>query len=178
MTTMNANAFDTVDWSEVDEGMARQIFEQGQTFLQAQLQVALAADQRATAIAGLFATVGTAAIGGAFAYWDKEADSAILVAGVLTGVGMIAGALRALWAARPVPFNTAGNYPNKWYECRTEPLALMLGAEAENYQACITENEAILKANGAAIRQGATLAVASPLAGTLAWFLLRFIASS
>lgn len=175
---MNAAKVQPVDWSGVKLEMARQIFEQGEKVLQAQLEIALASDQRATAIASLFAAVGTAVAAGAFTYWDKNSDTPILAAGIVTSVVMIMGALRSLWAARPVPFHTPGNHPNRWYSCKDEDLAPMLGAEAESYQTMIDQNESQLRANSRAIMQGATIAVSSPIVGIALWLGLKFIFSS
>ncbi len=51
---------DDISWDGVTEEMARQILAQGESYLQAQLQTALASDQRSTTMASILVTVAAA----------------------------------------------------------------------------------------------------------------------
>lgn len=163
-----------VDWSDVPEEMARQIMTQGETYMQAQLQVALASDQRAITAASIFAAIGTAVIAAALGYWSSEGDVAILVAGVLAGLCTFAGCASCLWAARAVKFYSPGNHPSQWFDGRHGSLAVMMGGEAENYQGCIQKNEERLAANARSLDRGFRLVLLAPLLALASWALLTF----
>lgn len=158
-------------WDGVSEPMARQILSQAETYLQAQLQTALAADSRATTMAGLFVTLALAALGGGLGYWDKAGASSPLIAGLIAGGLFTAAAGHAAWAARPIDFYFPGNVPDGWMDCRHAALAPMLGYEAENYGAHINANDIALGANQKALRRSYAFAIAAPLLGAIGWFL-------
>jgi hypothetical protein len=160
---------DGVDWSGVDEKMARQILTQGEIFLSAQLQAALAADARATTMAGLYTTLALATLAGGFGYWDKTSDIAPLLAALVAGSLLAVAAAMAAWAARPIDFYFPGNQPSQWFAGRLNNLVTMIGGEAENYDTRIAYNDARLGENQTAIRRAFIVAIVSPLAGALMW---------
>jgi hypothetical protein len=155
--------------------MARQILSQGEVHMQAQLDVAIAADQRATTASSLFASIAAATTAATLAYWDKSGDLPILIAGISGSAAMGIGAIITLRAANPVDFYLPGNHPRNWYDCRFEPIPAMLGAEAENYQYRIDRNRDVLLANAATFKQGTTLAVAAPLLALGVWVLTQVL---
>lgn len=167
-----------VDWTGVSEEMARQIFAQGETFMQAQLQAALAADSRATAMAGIFVTLSLAVLGGSFAYWDSKDSLPILAAGVVAGTLLLASAVAAAWAARPIDFYFPGNQPHQWFPGRMNNLVGMIGGEAENYDARIVFNQERLGENQTAIKVAFWLALAAPLLASTAWIVTMATCSS
>jgi len=169
---------ESVDWSGVDEKVARQIYDQGHAFLGAQLQAALAADARATAMAGLYTTLALATLAAGFAYWDKSESLSPLLAGIVAGVFLIAAAIVSAWAARPTDFYFPGNQPSQWFACRKSDLAGLLGGEAENYDERIAYNDDLLGENQRAIRAAFALAIVAPLAGALAWVIPLICLSS
>jgi hypothetical protein len=162
----------SVDWSGVSEDMARQIFAQGETFMQAQLQAALAADSRATTTASIFVTLALAVLAGGLGYLDKAGGHPIVVASLIAGGFLLIGSGFAAWAARPIDFYFPGNQPQQWFPGRKTALAIMLGGEAENYDARIAYNEAKLVANHRAIYAAFWFALASPVAGGIAWWVI------
>jgi hypothetical protein len=150
--------------------MAEHVLRQGELFLQAQLQTAIAADQRATTTAAFFGTVGTAVAAATIAYWDGSEDVAVLIAGLIGAALMVAGACICLYAARPVDFFFAGNHPQAWFPLRHNPLYDVLLGEAENYQEHIEKNAEFLSKNGRLIGWGAAIAVLAPVVSVVAWF--------
>jgi hypothetical protein len=164
-------------WSGVSEAMARQILLQAETYLQAQLQLAISADSRATSMASLYVTLTLAVLGGGLGYWHETGAWSPLLAGLVSGGFLTGAAVFAAWAARPVDFYLPGNVPDGWMECRKNELAPMLGYEAENYGTHIDTNNRILGANQDAIRRAYKLAIAAPIAGAIAW-LVTFICLS
>ena len=162
---------DDIDWSGVSEAMARDIKAQGETFMQCQLQAALAADSRATSMAGLYVSLALATFAAGFGYWDKTENLSPLIAGLASGVLFIAAAILAAWAARPIDFYFPGNQPSQWFPGRLNDLVPMIGGEAENYDERIAYNDERLGENQVAIRRAFTLAIIAPFAGAMGWIL-------
>src|SRR5688572_13087690 len=121
------------NWSEVSENVIRQIFDQADKHLGAQLTAGLAADQRALSVAAIATGFASALYAAAIGYWSAKGDLAVLIAGLVSGSTMLAGALMCAWAARPVDFFFPGSQPDKWWDVATEPLSSLLGYETENY---------------------------------------------
>src|SRR6476661_4035467 len=119
-----------VNWTGVTEKMARQILAQGELFLQTQVTLAIAADQRAATAASILASAATAIAAAFIAFWDKTADKAALIGG-LTGAAMLMiAASMAAYAARPTDFRSPGNHPNQWFGGRKANIVGMIGGEA------------------------------------------------
>ncbi|WP_414815684.1 hypothetical protein [Rhizobium sp. IY2] len=155
--------------------MAERLLQQGETFLQAQFEAAIAADQRAMTMAAFFASVAAAIGAGAIAYWDKSGDLPILIAG-LVGSGLMAiGACICLWAARPVDFFYPGTHPECWYSVLNRPLNEVLWGEAQNYQDNIEKNGTFLTQNSKALIYGASLSAVAPMVGIAAWLFFTAI---
>lgn len=152
--------------------MAEQVLRQGELYLQAQLQLAIAADQRAATMAAFWGTIGTAVAAAAIAYWDRSSDLAILISGLACAALMVAGASACLWAARPVDFYAPGNHPQSWFDLLDRPLFDVMLGEAENYQAHIEANAAFLLTNCRLIGFGAALATSAPVLAVLVWIAL------
>lgn len=158
-----------VDWTGVSEDMARQILQQGETFMQAQLQAAIASDSRATAMCGLYLTLALAILAAGLGYWQQVDIDAVLFASLTGGGALIAASAFAAWAARPVDFFFPGNQPHQWIPNRTQGLLGMLGGEAENYDARIAFNEAQIASSKRAVDRALKIAVLSPLAALIVW---------
>ncbi len=160
-----------IDWTGVSEDTARQIMAQGETFMQAQLQAAIAADGRATAMAGLYTTLALAVLAAGFGYFDSADSNPALLAGLFAGIFLIVAAVFAHWSARPCDFYFPGNQPAQWFPVRTVALAMLLGGEAENYDERIAFNEAALGTNKLALERAHIIAILSPVAGIAGWLL-------
>ena len=72
---------DSIDWANVNLPMAERILTQGELFMSAQLQAALAADSRATTMAGMFITLALAVIAGGVAWGNSRAGLPYLLGG-------------------------------------------------------------------------------------------------
>jgi hypothetical protein len=167
---MNEESVD-IDWTGISEDTARQIMAQGETFMQAQLQAAIAADGRATTMAGLYITLALAVLAAGFGYGDSADSSSAVLAGFLAGIFLITAAVFASWSARPCDFYFPGNQPSQWYPVRNVPLTQLLGGEAENYEARIVFNEAVLGQNKTALERAHIIAILAPVAGIAGWLL-------
>lgn len=160
-----------VEWNGVTEKMARQILVQGELFLQTQVTLAVAADQRASTAASILASAATAIAAAFIAFWDKTADKAALIGG-LTGAAMLMiAAGMAAYAARPTDFQSPGNHPNKWFGGRRADLPGMIGGEAESVQRRIDKNDLILVENQRWVRRAFQAALTAPFAAVLVWLI-------
>ncbi len=164
-----SEANEDVDWTNVSEDMARQILAQGELYLQGQVQLALAADQRATTAASIFASTAAAVVAAFIAFWDDSQDRTALLSGLIGAAFLMTGALAAAWAARPVNFEITGNHPRQWYAGRTAAIVPMIGGEAESVQRRIDANDKRMAINHAWLRAGFNVAMLAPVASLVAW---------
>lgn len=104
--------------------MQREAIREGELRLEAQLQIATAADQRALTWGGLLVAATTAALGGGIALATKDAPDyplaflAIFFAGSLTWASW-----GALSTTRPAKFHVPGNLPANWLPDDHQPRA-------------------------------------------------------
>ena len=99
-----------LSWEGVSEKTVRQILSEAESFMAAQLQVALATDQRAITAASIFSAFSTAVVGAAIAYWAQSEDTPLVTALMVAGVLLTAAAFCCFWAARPINFYFPGNH--------------------------------------------------------------------
>ncbi len=166
-----------ITWSGVDQKMALQILKQGETYLAAQLQTALAADARAAALAGLYTTLSLAVFAGGLGYWDKTANLSPLLSAIASGTCLAIAAALSAYSARPIDFYFPGNVPKNWIPYRKASLVPMIGGEAEHCDRSIAANDLQLSKNQLAIRRAYWFAIGAPFVGLAAW-LLPLICSS
>lgn len=159
-----------IDWRGTDEKMVREIYSQAQAFSQAQLQSALASDQRAMTFAAILVTLSAAGVAAAAALYEKLPHDALIGIGVMAFTLLIAATFAA-WAARPIDFFYPGSRPEEWYENRKEDFVEMLGGAAERTQTVIDENERFMDGNQEAIRAALILAIFSPIFGAVFWWM-------
>jgi|CXWL01.1.fsa_nt_gi hypothetical protein len=160
------------------EKLAEVILRQGELKLAAQLQVAIAADSRASAFAGLFTTLGLACFSGVAVLWKLGAGyEAILFGLILQTTVLLIAAHLSVQAASPIDFYTVGNQPTNWWADGVEkkPLADCLKAESLNYQSRIEKNNAAIARNAAKIQFALRLAILSPLAFLAVYIARKFL---
>jgi hypothetical protein len=159
------------EWSTVSLEMAKQICEQGERYMSAQLQCAIASDQRATASANIFVAAAATAFGVGAAYYGSTADLPVFLGTLATGILLILAACFNFHAARPMEFYYPGNYPSQWWPHASADLAVMVGGETENYDERIRFNAEVLDENGRWQKRGACLGLTAPVAGLVTWIL-------
>ncbi len=160
-----------LSWEGVSKDMATQILYQGEVYLDAQLRIAIASDQRAITAASVIVSIATAIVAGTLAYWTVEKNLPLLISGLICGLLLTLGAFLSLRAARPIDFYAPGNSPSQWWDCRNDDLVHAIGGEAKNYQARIDYNERCLQKNANYLNYGTAIAAAAPLIAFLAWYL-------
>jgi hypothetical protein len=105
--------FDVLRRFEAD--VLSEIVKEGEARLQAQLQIATAADQRALTFAGFQIASATGALAGGVALVSKDGPEFLLAALALGFAAfMLYCAYLALRTVRPAMFSIPGNRPNGW----------------------------------------------------------------
>ena len=158
--------------------LARTVLQQGEVKLQAQLQAALAADQRAMVLAGMFATAAVAAFGLAILAVDREAAMWNLFSGGLAaGACLMVGAYQCLQAAWPQEFRFPGNQPDNWWSDGVEkrPLADSLKNQSKHYQKAIIENRFAMERNAKKTEVGAKWGLSAAGAGLAAAVVVQLL---
>jgi len=164
--------------SEQDEAtrLAETVLKQGELKLSSQLTIALAADVRATAFAGVFIALAAAAIGaGATILSISGAHWALISAAFVAAGFLLWSGFLCISVSKPVEFYVVGNQPDNWWNDNVDkkPLAECFRTEAANYQARITKNNAILAKNAEKIERALRLGWASPLIAAVVWVLVQ-----
>ncbi len=100
-----------IDWSGVSLDTVRQIHSEGQVYLCAQLQAAIAADQRAVTMASILAATAAALLAVGLGVYQIAKDGPTLSACVAAAAMLLLAAACGVWAARPIAFWFPGNTP-------------------------------------------------------------------
>ena len=160
-----------LDWTGVDIETAREIMALGQKHLEAQLQTALAADARATAMSSLYVTMALAAIAGGLAYWQTADSLEALFSSISATLILIVAAAQAAWAARPIGFYLPGTDPATWFDDRRDNLVELIGGQAEIDNRDIRRNSKRMAESGRAIKRAFNLSLSAPVVGFLVWLI-------
>lgn len=108
-----SNDFET--FLELPEELQREALREGEARLQAQLNIATAADQRALTWGALLVAAATGALGGGLALVSKEKPDYILgLLAVFFAAAMMVAAWSALSTVQPAKFCLPGNRPVNW----------------------------------------------------------------
>jgi hypothetical protein len=133
----------------------QEILRQAETYLQAQLTAAIAADQRALTFAGYLAAAAAVLISGAGALLLATPPNWLLA---LTGffvAGLLLRAMRmAMKSAEPTGFEFPGNVPGSWVCDVSEgkSLEVSLSEQCAHYHEMAGKNNELMKANGDRLR--------------------------
>lgn len=161
-----------LDLSGIERSELEEIHRQGEACLQGTLQLALAADQRATIMSGIFGAGAVALLGAAAGVLGSATPLtnatpllvALLSAAAIWIVGMVLCAL----AAQPVKFHVAGYEPKKlagYAADRTE----ILRYASEDLQDRINHNRDALDDAGRYFKRGTRVGFAGPVVGVVAY---------
>ena len=154
------------------DDLIREAMRNGEDYLRTQMQIALAADQRAISLGGILAAAASVVLGFLFTDTDRLTDALSYVCLFLSiGLGIASGL--AFYAARPVPMKSIGNTPSNWYEDikNERPLSEAILEEVHYIDKSIIENTIIIEKNAeffkfAMITAAATVVI-SALAGVV-----------
>ena len=93
------------------DDLIREAIRNGEDYLRTQMQVAIAADQRAVSLGGILAAAASVVLGFLFTDTDRLTEAASYVCLFLSGGLGVASGL-AFYSARPVSMGSVGNIPS------------------------------------------------------------------
>jgi len=167
-----------MDWSRASKELVQEVVREAELYLQAQLSLALSADQRSSVMASLF-TAGASAIAAGLMTLASSDHSgvnalAIYAGGITAIVLLVVAASFCIWSAWPTDFSVPGNIPASWYEDVEKPrdLPLLLGEQAEIYETQIADNNQKLHANARRFQWGALAGIVAPMLGLAVWLVV------
>jgi hypothetical protein len=100
---------------DLDDNVLGEVVREGEAKLEAQLQIATAADQRALTLASFQITAATAAVAGGVALMtSQQPDKLLALIAFLFALALLALAGLALWTVVPRKFKIPGNMPLNW----------------------------------------------------------------
>jgi len=139
-----------IDPEKIEPDNIREVIRLSELYLDGTIRFAIAADARAQALAGMFAGATTALAAGGLTLLLAQGLSLIRVSLAAAALAASASIFLGLWnavrAVRPVDFNVAGNYLDRWNSeadlCG--PIYKAQIGQAEVYQEQINENRKVL----------------------------------
>ena len=161
------------DFSQIPNDSVEEFLRQGQECLAGTIQLAIASDQRATAMAGMFGAGFVALLATAAAIVTGEDPNYRLFFGCIgTSLGLFLASFVCAWAARPIDFFVSGYEPRHLVKSTTD-LQWMMRYTAEDVQRRIDSNRTCLQLASKNVTFGALLAFLSPIFGLTALVVSR-----
>lgn len=157
------------DWKNIPDDSVRELLRQAELLLDNTLRVAVAADQRAVMLAGVFGGAAVALLAAVAAVLSGTAPRMPLVAaGGTSAVLFLAAALACAVSAQPARFHVGGYEPRKLIASASDHVWI-LRYVCEQTQDDITFNRGALDRAAAWVRAGLWLGLAAALAGPAAF---------
>jgi hypothetical protein len=158
------------------------VVESAATYIDGQLRLATAADQRASSLAGVFTAAGTALIAGVIAFSTIPAAAPpqhmihvypVMAAGIACAAAFLVAGILCIASALPVDMYLPGSQPNSWktYIKLARPYEECLKEESGIQQEKIDENRVIIKRNAKLFSAGALVGISGPFIGLLVWLI-------
>jgi len=159
------------DWTNVKDDVVREIAREAEEYLKAQLQAAIAADQRAIRLVASMVTITSAVFVAGVAWLDKNPwHLPVLSAMAVASLGFGTAIVFAMISAKPTKFHFVGNTPRQWWNPTDlgRDLRLSLGEQTENYDEFIAYNDAAMRRSSKLLRRALWISAATPfVAGTI-----------
>src|SRR3569623_645395 len=163
-----------MDFSRITPAFAKAIISDGEKYLEAQLRLAIAADSRASSLAGTLTGATTAVIGGvAIATLNAASQSEFKLPLIAGGLGSAIffglGAAFCFWSVVPNSVAVPGTCPHDWENevLIGKDLNACRGERASQIQQAIDENNGELEKNSERFWTGLKFAMAAPIVGVL-----------
>jgi len=156
--------------------LLREIVRQGEARLNAALNLATAADLRATTLCGIFGTSAVTLAAAVLAYLASgHTNSGLVLAGAIAGIDCFIAAMLAGVSARPRDFYVAGGLPDElrnwsWTGTTWRTASELLDATTQRYALSIRNNKTILESNSHFIKLSLLIGLAAPVVGALVYF--------
>src|SRR5579872_3405460 len=145
---------DRPDWKTANEELIKEALRQGELRLQAQVQLATSADQRATMLAGIYIAASTGLLAALAALAATASGShpmplALIVGAAATALAFLAGAIFCILAVLPSSMHSPGNDPHEWYADIKDGKdhKVSLGEQSDWFDQHIIANRRMLKRN-------------------------------
>jgi hypothetical protein len=160
---------DKFDCSDVPAEGIRELHRQAEVCLGGTIQLALAADQRATTMAGIFGAGAVALLAAnATVLAGNNPNVAFIVAASCVAIFLFCAALMCAWAGKPTDFHVGGFEPKLFAQSASDET-WMLRYATEDLQMRIDFNRAVLAASARRLVTGALIAIVSVPAGVAAF---------
>jgi hypothetical protein len=173
MTNRSISNAHEIDWADIPEPAVREILRQGEKYLDSTLKTAVAADQRATTLMGIYGAVGVALLVSAATLGTRvQPDPSLIMPIVATAFCLLIAGLMCGRAGRPVDFYVSGYEPDKIVRSSADELWLMRYI-CEDLQRRIDLNKAILKKSSHWIFASFFASGISVLIGIAVFFIIR-----
>jgi len=158
---MTSTDEDDLDFSQVPDCAVNEFYRQAELCLQSTVQVAIAADSRATTLTGTFGAATAALLVIAANIGTKDKVDLSLLLAVLSGASalLIASTFCAA-SARPIEFHVPGYHPRLLYYAASSEKHIKLEAAAD-IQIRIDQNSVSLKRSAKTLSRGRVLALLS-----------------
>lgn len=159
------------DFSSIPNDSVDEILQQGQDCLSGTIQLAIASDQRATAMASIFGAGFVALLATAAAIFGGSTfNEPLFYACLTTSSALFIASFICAWAARPIDF-FVGGYEPRYLIKSAGDSSWMKKYAAEDVQKRIDANRKCLSKSSKCVTIGATIALVAPLLGLLAFWL-------
>lgn len=159
-----------MDWDNVTDESIREIHRQGQSCLDGTVTLALAADQRATTLCGVFGAGAVALLAAAASVLASDHPRMPLTVAAFVTAGLLfVASLCCAYAARPSAFSVGGYEPRFLIVSGADYL-WMLRYASDDLQKRITTNRRALDAAACWTKWGMRVAGAAVVIGAAAFF--------
>jgi len=160
------------DFSNVPQDAARELCRQGELCLQGTVQLAIAADQRATTLTGILGAGAIALVAATVSLSvGAKPNVTLIFSAAATALSLYCGALFCAWAARSADFFVAGYEPRLLHISAPENSELwMQRYSAEDIQMRIDHNRDTLEKSSRYLTWGRRIALCSVPIGLLTFF--------
>jgi hypothetical protein len=164
-----------MDLSSVPDSLVEELHKEGVLCLQGTLQLAVAADQRATTLTGVFGAGSVALLAAAATLLTvSQPNQPLLLGAIATAIFLLSAALFCAWAARPVDFFLVG-YEPKLLAPAARDRGWMLRCTTEDIQMRIDANRRVISRSALILKFGFLIAVCSVPAGIIAFWAARHL---
>jgi hypothetical protein len=175
---MSSRQMTVPSWDGISEPGMREILRQAEKYLDNSLKVAVAADQRATTLMGIYGAVGVALLVSAATLGTRpEPDLSIIGAITVMAVFLLVAGLLCGLAGKPIDFYVSGYEPEKIVESSTDQWWL-LRYVCEDLQRRIDVNKQILQKSSWFIFGSFAVAGSSVLVGIIVFVVFRIMSLS
>jgi len=163
-----------MNWEKISDGAVREIHRQGEEVLKGTVQLALAADQRATTLCGIFGGGAVALLAAAATILAGSNLSApSLIAALVTALLLFVASLFCASAARPTAFFVGGYEPRFLISSGTDEM-WMLRYASDDLQDRIDANRKALDHAASLVQWGMRFAGSAIVAGIAAFLIARW----